>query len=100
MTYEEAKVLLEATATNLLGDSCSVKDERISKLMLRKYEAISIAIDVLEKQIPKKVKSMNESNGDYYWLDFICPNCDEAVIGQPYRPNNCKHCGQAIDWSE
>lgn len=55
----------------------------------------------VEKQTPKKVVEMNENgDGDFYWLAFMCPTCDNAVIGQPYRPNNCKHCGQALDWGE
>ena len=63
--------------------------------------SLEIAIEALEKQIPKKPKEVEEKDEEeFYYLAFTCPSCDEAVVGQPYRPNFCKHCGQAIDWSE
>lgn len=57
-----------------------------------------IKLEALEKQIPKKPEETNEREDGC--LDFMCPNCNEAVIGQPYMPNYCKHCGQKIDWSD
>lgn len=74
----------------------------------KQEEAYSIAISALEKQIPKRPVEtkvnffMNLENikelEDVCRLDFICPNCYEAVVGQPYTPNHCKHCGQKLDW--
>lgn len=67
------------------------------------YESeIETIINALEKQIPKKpydVEEREESieNG-FYYLGFMCPSCNEPVIGQPYRPKFCKHCGQKLDW--
>lgn len=64
------------------------------------YQCVKFIKEAVEKQIAKKPTEINEkASDDYYWLDFMCPTCNTAVIGQPYRPNNCKHCGQAIDWS-
>ena len=65
-------------------------------------ESVQIAIQALEKQKPKKpidIEEREESieNG-FYYLAFVCPSCDEPVIGQPYRPKFCKHCGQKLDW--
>lgn len=58
-------------------------------------------IEAVEKQIPKKPAEINErSYDDFYCLDFLCPTCENGVYGQPYKPNNCKHCGQSLDWSE
>lgn len=106
MTYEEVKVLLEATATNLLGDSCSVEDERKRKLMLKKYDAIDIAIKALEKQIPKKVGKMKETD---YGSPYYCPECEAEIIPVEFfntdgsepeeKVSYCWKCGQAIDWS-
>ena len=59
-------------------------------------EIQQVTIDALEKQIPKKPKDYNEEDSS---IDFVCPNCCEAVYKQPYKPKHCKHCGQAIDWS-
>ena len=60
-----------------------------------KKNAIDMAIESLEKQIPKKPKDYNEEDSS---IDFVCPNCCEAVYKQPYKPKHCKHCGQRIDW--
>ena len=46
--------------------------------------AMKLAIDALEKQIPKKMES-------YYY----CPNCGKFIT-----TDYCPECGQAIDWSE
>lgn len=88
MTYKEAKVLLEATATNLLGDSCSVEDERIQKLMLKKYDAIDIAIEAIEKQIPKKPVFKSSTT-------TVCAECDTCIF---ISDKFCPRCGQAISW--
>lgn len=97
MTYEEARVLLEATATNLLGDSCSVEDERKRKLMLKKYDAIDIAIKALEKQIPKKPiwERLGDSlsNAD---IITMCPCCHKGIEEDEHH---CE-CGQLINWSK
>lgn len=64
-------------------------------------EAVKMAINALERQIPKKPSEVNESEYDrFYCVDFMCDTCNTAVIGQPYRPKHCKHCGQALDWSK
>ena len=53
--------------------------------------AIEMAINALEKQMPKKPTK------DKYVpeLDF-CPECGTEVTNCNY----CPHCGQNIDWSE
>lgn len=63
-------------------------------------DAFKAAIAALEKQTPKKPQDVDEREGEsYYYLAFICPSCAQAVIGQPYRPNYCKHCGQSLNWT-
>ena len=60
-----------------------------------------IGISAIKKQIPQKSMEIKEYEyGTFYRLDFMCPTCDTPIIGQPYRPNYCKHCGQALDWSD
>lgn len=64
-----------------------------------KKNAIDIGIKALEKQIPKKPYDVDErEENSFYYLGFMCPSCNKAIVGQPYRPNYCKHCGQKIDW--
>lgn len=57
-------------------------------------EALNMAVEALEKQMPKKVKMTN----DLYPM-AICPCCENEFIphtGFEY----CHYCGQAIDWSD
>lgn len=66
-------------------------------------DACVLATKALEKQIPAEVTEFAEFSHDgssFYKLDFLCPGCGHAVYGQPYKPNFCKECGQALDWSE
>lgn len=64
-------------------------------------KALDIMKDATVKQIPKKPVDIDiKEDGDTYCLAFICPSCRIAVIGQPYKPNHCKHCGQKLDWSD
>lgn len=53
------------------------------------YKALNMAVDALEKQIPKK-----NING-------ACPACHNIFLFKRNEiiGNVCKWCGQAIDWS-
>ena len=58
---------------------------------LKLNEALKIAINALEKQIPKKpIKDKYVPE-----LDF-CPECGTEVTNCNY----CPLCGQKIDWNE
>ena len=48
---------------------------------------ISLAIEALENQVPKKLIYENHHPS--------CPNCKALVLG-----DYCGWCGQKIDWSE
>ena len=61
-------------------------------------EAIEVAIEALEKQIPKKPIY---SGGH----EYICPNCNRFTRKREQQHGNiiipyCKWCGQALDWRE
>lgn len=47
--------------------------------------AIDMAIEALEKQIPKKKKKRNE-----------CPECGYSYAFEEF----CPYCGQALDWDD
>lgn len=50
-------------------------------------EAFDMAISALEKQIPKKPKSV------------FCPQCGEEFTDDDcWSSDYCRKCGQAIDW--
>lgn len=65
--------------------------------------AFDMAMDALEKQIPKKPYiQQDDRNNDC----MECPSCD-SFIGYEYdcrdghyQINYCNYCGQKLDWSE
>ena len=60
-------------------------------------EALNMAIEALEKQIPKK--PVTEKDKVIFGIVCgRCPECDNAV----YSTTNlyCHKCGQALDWSD
>lgn len=68
-------------------------------------EAYDMAIQSLEKQIPKKptphkVDVEEIKIGGTFWgkgtTVYRCPNCDR-LITRAYK--HCMNCGQALDWS-
>ena len=82
MTDIEAKAIIERDL-NCLKQNKALPDS---------IESMEIAINALEKQIPKKPK-------EKYCIGFntlVCPECKmELYLYEPY----CDNCGQAIDWS-
>lgn len=86
-------------------------------------EASELAIQALEKQIPKKPILKNGERGSFVdyenghgeyrvikWQDWVCPICG-WFVGQRYnrsqnhshdqrKCNYCNECGQKIDWSD
>lgn len=83
MTNEEAiKILKENRETYQAFINQGYEDnEDIKRVLL----ALDMAVEALEKQIPKKKKKRNE-----------CPECGYSYAFEEYCPN----CGQAIDWSD
>ena len=62
-------------------------------------EALGLAVEALEKQIPKKGIMI----GDNYSSVLSCPKCRKPITNvlniAKYEPNYCHYCGQALDWS-
>ena len=93
-----------ASAAN--GDRRMTHEEAIKQLNaiaiyhFDKYTAdtIDMAINALEKQIPKKPLHMHKN--------YYCPICKENgwMLWDDAIPNDmdeyCGKCGQAIDWSD
>ena len=87
MTYEEAIIILRDTPIDI----------RSSDDIYTLYAtAQSMALDALEKQIPKKPLHMHKN--------YYCPICKEDgwMLWDDAIPNDmdnyCGICGQAIDW--
>ena len=82
MTYEEALQLLRESKKYWA---------RIHPI----YKAHDVAIEALEKQIPKKPLLVPDGKSKIH--TFKCPTCDQAM----YRVRMfCDDCGQALDWSD
>lgn len=63
---------------------------------------IRMAIEAIEKQIPKKVKYKNKhgDGADLWYFDaYNCPACGRRLINKQNDPY-CGRCGQALDWSD
>ena len=64
----------------------------------RMCEKVNLALEALEKQIPKKPLHMHKN--------YYCPSCKEDgwMLWDDAIPNDmdkyCGICGQAIDWSD
>ena len=60
--------------------------------------AYEMAIQALEKQIPKKpIKSENQVVR--YVNTYYCPTCELGITGTNIA-KWCYHCGQKLDWSD
>ena len=61
--------------------------------------AMKLAVEALEKQIPKKVISGYDEQDS-----ICCPNCKGELLSMDWydhwKCNYCEFCGQALDWSE
>ena len=58
-------------------------------------EILDMAIQALEKQIPKKPADQHG-----VWLNKRCPSCDYVISrSEEGIFNYCKKCGQALDWN-
>lgn len=88
MTREEAIKRLNLRSVDAAGEAARGNVEALKDL-----EAYGLAIEALEKQIPKKF-----SEFDSVW----CPNCGKNVfdLSNDCSFNYCPYCGQALDWSE
>ena len=85
MTYEEA---IERIKCILKNNSFTKADKN----------ALKLAIDALEKQIPKKP---TRTRGKYGHTECAC--CGwvvESFCGDLEQYPFCPNCGQAIDWSD
>ena len=82
MTESEAKAILERDL-NCLKQNKALPDS---------IEAMQIAINALEKQIPQKISI----EGYCGFVDYICPVCGND-IDLNKKHNYCSNCGQRLE---
>ena len=86
------EILERKTTIPLDGESF----ETISK-------AFDIAIEALEKQVPKKPTYDGDGyapDGTFVFDEWLCPNCNSRYEVDYDNYDYCPNCGQKIDWSE
>ena len=82
MTYEDATERIK----------CILKNNSFTRA---DKNALKLAIEALEKQIPKKPIIIEET--EYYFGHTLCPNCEKVEFGFT-QPCFCDRCRPAIDW--
>uniref|UniRef100_UPI004029AC9E hypothetical protein n=1 Tax=Lachnospira sp. TaxID=2049031 RepID=UPI004029AC9E len=64
----------------------------------KRAEALDVAIQALEKQIPMK-PIKGEKQVVRYVNTYYCPTCELGITGTNIA-KWCYHCGQKLDWSD
>lgn len=109
MTREEAICGLEDMLMSKLDgrNNLEAVGKEVPIMLVQDIEALKMAIEALEKQIPKKA----EWTDDPIWGELgvkkktpMCPICGYSVEDRHFiiggqKVTYCDHCGQAIDWS-
>ena len=103
MTYEEA--------ITCINENICYKQEACADGICKSTEArpcaIEVAIESLEKQIPKKPKRVTKKevydpDRPFATIDvttFVCPCCGVKIMFRK-TIQRCLECGQKLDWSE
>ena len=88
MTYELAHKFFKIKKKGIIENKHLYIDQAV--------EFYGLAINALEKQIPKKVKIVEGY--------ALCPICNHCIEDIDFISDNshkyCDCCGQALDWSE
>lgn len=73
-----------------------------SRIFIPNNIVLDLAIQALEKQIPKKpiIIDRRFQNGDEVCVEWKCPVCGLNVIEEPPCQEYCQSCGNKLDWSE
>lgn len=63
--------------------------------------AVEIAVNAMEKQIPKKLIAEGDgyADGSMVYDSFYCPSCDHRMEEDEVE-DYCPNCGQKICWEE
>ena len=92
MTENEAIKQLK----DILGE-CTESEEAVCYVTGVDIPALEMAINALEKQIPKKLKEHTQSQ---YGCIPVCGVCNGIMDLMQGDLNYCPNCGQKLDWSE
>ena len=97
---EQLEDLIKEAESHMTGNK--IDDE----IPIDDKTALEMAIQALEKQIPKKVKREFATEGGCItcFETDVCPACGKDFyiedLGQTMYCSFCPDCGQALDWSD
>ena len=91
-----------------LGKYEDLEEQVVDRLKEASYErfgndGMGIAIQALEKQIPKKPTYEGDGyapDGTFVWDEWLCPCCGKRYEVDYDDYDYCPNCGQKIDWSD
>ena len=94
--------MTESEAIKILQRDLQIQLE--NKALPDGIEAIQIAIQALEKQIPKKPRKTDSYRGVLKRVyAYACPTCHnvclEKYMNERQNTTFCWDCGQKLDWS-
>ena len=63
--------------------------------------AVEIAVEAMQKQIPKKLIAEGDgyADGEMVFDSFFCPSCDHCMEEDEVE-DYCPNCGQKICWED
>ena len=98
MTPEEAINCIK----DVLGSDYHYDETLGYQLTSDDFEWLELAIEALEKQIPKKPKKYSDIGavGELRYTLYKCPNCGVKNINDDIYYKHCPSCGQALKWGE
>ena len=77
-----------------LHKQCDLERTKFDYSQKEVWNAVKMATEALEKQIPKKPQV--KENGMF--LHYVCPKCEQHLYYA--RQEYCDKCGTHIDWIE
>lgn len=103
MTYEEARNRIRQKSEDMCAHDCGIKrGESEACDFCLDMEAFDMAIESLEREIPKMVKDKEKfKDAGIFPTVFIanCPSCGRT-ISSVLCDKWCDRCGQRLTWSE
>lgn len=83
-----------------------IKTEETHERCIDRHKAFDLAIEALEKQIPKHIEEQTEEDREF--IDYVCPNCKTTLQQKMkgatrttiYKYKHCIFCGQSLDWND
>lgn len=97
---EQLEDLIKEAESHMMGNK--IDDE----ILIDDKTALEMAIQALEKQVPKKVKRefVTEGGRITCFETDVCPACGNDFyiedLGQTMYYSFCPDCDQALDWSD